>query len=79
MNDDIKEILDRINNYPEKLYCLNENEKGLLNDFEKVLKSYKGYTVEEISSLLKIGKSAVKKRLQRGREMLKLRLEDYEI
>ena len=40
---------------------------------------YSGYTVEEISAILKIGKSAVKKRLQRGREMLKLRLEDYEI
>ncbi|MBQ3499412.1 MAG: RNA polymerase sigma factor [Clostridia bacterium] len=40
---------------------------------------YSGYTVEEISVILKIGKSAVKKRLQRGREMLKLRLEDYEI
>ncbi len=39
---------------------------------------YSGYTVEEISAILKIGKSAVKKRLQRGREMLKLRLEDYE-
>ena len=40
---------------------------------------YSGYSVEEISRILKIGKSAVKKRLQRGREMLKLRLEDYEI
>ena len=39
---------------------------------------YSGYTVEEISAILKIGKSAVKKRLQRGRDMLKLRLEDYE-
>lgn len=39
---------------------------------------YSGYSVEEISAILKIGKSAVKKRLQRGREMLKLRLEDYE-
>lgn len=38
---------------------------------------YSGYSVEEISGILKIGKSAVKKRLQRGREMLRLRLEDY--
>ncbi len=38
---------------------------------------YSGYSVEEISGILKIGKAAVKKRLQRGREMLKLRLEDY--
>ena len=33
MKDEIKEILDRINNYPEKLYCLNENEKHLLLDY----------------------------------------------
>ena len=39
---------------------------------------YSGYSVEEISAILKIGKAAVKKRLQRGREMLRLRLEDYE-
>lgn len=38
---------------------------------------YSGYSVGEISVILKIGKSAVKKRLQRGREMLKLKLEDY--
>lgn len=38
---------------------------------------YSGYSVEEISGILRIGKSAVKKRLQRGREMLKLKLEDY--
>lgn len=33
MNDEIKELLDRIANYPEKLYCLNENEKHLLLDY----------------------------------------------
>lgn len=27
MNEEIKELLDRIKNYPEKLYCLNETEK----------------------------------------------------
>lgn len=38
---------------------------------------YNGYSVEEIARILRISKSAVKKRLQRGREMLKPELEDY--
>lgn len=38
---------------------------------------YNGYSVEEISRILRISKAAVKKRLQRGREMLKPELEDY--
>ena len=37
---------------------------------------YNGYSVEEIARILKISKAAVKKRLQRGREMLKPELED---
>ncbi len=44
-----------------------------------ILFYYNDYTVEEISKTLKISKSAVKKRLQRGREILKLELEDYAI
>jgi RNA polymerase sigma-70 factor (ECF subfamily) len=36
---------------------------------------YAGYDVNEISKILKIGKSAVKMRLKRGREMLKLEME----
>ena len=34
-----------------------------------------GFTVEEISKMLAIGKSAVKMRLKRGREMLKVEME----
>ena len=42
-----------------------------------ILYYYNDYSVEEISKILKISKSAVKKRLQRGRDILKLELEDY--
>lgn len=42
-----------------------------------ILFYYNDYTIEEISKTLKISKSAVKKRLQRGRDILKLELEDY--
>ena len=42
-----------------------------------ILYYYSSCTTEEISAILKISKSAVKKRLQRGREMLRLELEDY--
>ena len=42
-----------------------------------ILFYYNDYTVEEIAKTLKISKSAVKKRLQRGRDILKLELEDY--
>lgn len=36
---------------------------------------YEGYSVTEIAEILKLGQSAVKMRLKRGREMLKLELE----
>lgn len=36
---------------------------------------YEGYAVKEISDILKITESAVKMRLKRGREMLKMELE----
>ena len=36
---------------------------------------YEGYSVAEIAGILKLGQSAVKMRLKRGREMLKLELE----
>ncbi|NBI09484.1 sigma-70 family RNA polymerase sigma factor [Colidextribacter sp. OB.20] len=36
---------------------------------------YEGYSVAEIGEILKLGQSAVKMRLKRGREMLKLELE----
>ena len=38
---------------------------------------YNDYSVEEIAKILKITKSAVKMRLKRGREILKIQLEDY--
>lgn len=42
-----------------------------------ILYYYDGYSVEEISKILKISKSAVKMRLKRSREILKTELEDY--
>ena len=33
MNDEIREILERIKTYPEKLYCLSEKEKRILLDY----------------------------------------------
>ena len=36
---------------------------------------YEGYSVTEIAEILKMGKSAVKMRLKRGRELLKMELE----
>ncbi len=38
---------------------------------------YNDYSVEEIAKILKISKSAVKMRLKRSREILKIQLEDY--
>ena len=40
------------------------------------LHCYEGYTVAEIADILKLSESAVKMRLKRGREMLKLEMED---
>ena len=36
---------------------------------------YEGYSVAEVADILKLGQSAVKMRLKRGRELLKLELE----
>ncbi len=55
-----------------KVIALPEKYKSAI-----ILFYYNDYTVEEISKTLKISKSAVKKRLQRGRDVLKLELEDY--
>lgn len=43
-----------------------------------ILYYYNDYSVSEIAQILKISKSAVKMRLKRGRELLKISLEDYE-
>jgi RNA polymerase sigma-70 factor (ECF subfamily) len=37
---------------------------------------YEGYSIEELATILKLSKSAVKMRLKRGRERLKLDLEE---
>ena len=37
---------------------------------------YEGYSVAEIAGILELSPSAVKMRLKRGREMLKLEMED---
>ena len=42
-----------------------------------ILYYYNDYSVEEIANTLKTGKSAVKMRLKRAREILKIELEDY--
>lgn len=42
-----------------------------------ILYYYYGYSVAEISKILKISKSAVKMRLKRSREILKIELEEY--
>jgi len=55
-----------------KVIALPEKYKSAI-----ILFYYNDYTVKEISKTLKISKSAVKKRLQRGRDILKLELEDY--
>jgi len=57
-----------------KVIALPEKYKSAI-----ILYYYNDYSVEEISKILKISKSAVKKRLQRGREILKIELEDYAI
>ncbi len=42
-----------------------------------ILYYYNDYSVNEIAKALKISKSAVKMRLSRGRELLKIQLEEY--
>ena len=56
----------------KKVLALPEKYKSSV-----VLYYYNDYTVEEISRILKISKSAVKMRLKRSREILKIELEDY--
>ena len=41
-----------------------------------ILHYFEGFRIEEISSILGIGQSAVKMRLARGREMIKKRMEE---
>lgn len=58
----------------EELYALPARYKTVL-----ILYYFEGYSVTEIAQIIKISKSAVKKRLQRGRETLKLAITDPQI
>ena len=75
--------LDDIENFT---YEKNDNSADILREIlalpEKykssvILYYYNDYSVEKISKILKISKSAVKMRLKRSREILKTELEDY--
>ena len=57
----------------EELYALPAKWKSVL-----ILHYFEGYSVAEISKILRLSESAVKKRLQRGREALKLVLSESE-
>lgn len=61
---------------PEELEALNA-VMALPEQFKLPihLHYYEGYSVAEIAEILKLGQSAVKMRLKRGREMLKIELE----
>lgn len=48
------------------MYCLPEKLRKVM-----ILHAVEGYSVKEISKILKISESAVKKRLQRGRDLLR--------
>lgn len=87
---DILKKRDRQNINIDKISITAPNEKETQEDVVRcvlalppkykaviILYYYSSCTTEEISAILKISKSAVKKRLQRGREMLRLELEDY--
>ncbi len=57
----------------EELYALPAKWKSIL-----ILHYFEGYSVTEIGKILRLSESAVKKRLQRGREALKLALSEPE-
>ena len=63
-----------------QLYCKNEENYGLLDALMKLPHKHKvvlllhyveGYKVEEIARILNLTVAAVKKRLQRGRELIR--------
>jgi len=55
----------------EELYALPAKLKSVL-----ILHYFEGYSVTEIARILRLSESAVKKRLQRGREALKIALSE---
>ncbi len=60
-------------NIPEEDYEISEIMKSLRRDYRVViyLHYYEGYSVKELSKILKISESNVKVRLKRGRDKLK--------
>lgn len=54
----------------EAILALPESYRAPLH-----LHYYEGYSVAEVANILKLGQSAVKMRLKRGRERLKLELD----
>lgn len=57
----------------EELYALPAKWKSVL-----ILHYFEGYSVAEIAKILRLSENAVKKRMQRGREALKLVLSESE-
>ena len=57
----------------EELYALPVKWKSVL-----ILHYFEGYSVAEIAKILRLSENAVKKRLQRGREALKIALSEPE-
>ena len=57
-------------NLQELIFKLSPRYKGVVH-----LYYYEGYSVKEIAAILKISDSAVKQRLKRAREKLKIELE----
>lgn len=55
----------------QEIYNLSDNLKSVI-----LLYYVDGYSTEEISKILGISTSAVRKRMQRAREILKIRIED---
>ncbi len=76
--DDLQIHIDDINKDTQidiikKVISLSPKYKSVI-----VLYYYNDFSVSEIAQTLKISKSAVKMRLKRSRELLKIELEDYE-
>lgn len=68
----------------EEYFC-QEEEKEIMSDIIRLPVKYKttillhyiaGYKISEISQMLDLSESAVKMRLKRGRDLLKIELED---
>jgi len=56
MSEEIKEILEHIKTYPEKLYCLSEKEKRILLDYITILQQ----KVEQLENIINEAKEKCK-------------------